>query len=131
MTDETKGDGMIASDEEIAAWAERHDLHFGGSKIDVRSAFEDAQTLKQAAQSAMRVDEAVLVNRHDLLGLLDGNLEAANIAIGCTGGIDFIEEHGGEESEDHMEQVAYHLYYTLNKAARLRDALQAAIGGKE
>lgn len=38
-----------ATDADIAAWAERHDLSFGGSKIDARSAFEDAETLHLAA----------------------------------------------------------------------------------
>lgn len=88
---------------------------------------EFRELLLHAEQSPAREvsDEDVLVSRSDLLGLLDGNLEAANVALSYTGGIDFIEQHGGEDSEEPMEQVAYHLYYTLFKAERLRASLQA------
>jgi hypothetical protein len=75
-------------------------------------------------------DERIEVSRDDLLGLLDGNLQAASVALSYTGGIDFIEEHGGEESEEPMEQVAYHLYYTLHKAERLRATLESMVRGK-
>jgi len=75
----------------------------------------------------------VLVDRHDLLKLLEANLSAANEAIPLTSGIDFIEDHGGEESDDDMERVAYHLYYGLFAAERLRNSLSAAptLAGKE
>ncbi|WP_426269204.1 hypothetical protein ACN9MB_13330 [Dyella kyungheensis] len=75
-------------------------------------------------------DDRIEVSRVDLLGLLDGNLQAASVALSYTGGIDFIEEHGGEESDEPMEQVAYHLYYTLHKAERLRAALESMVRGK-
>jgi hypothetical protein len=46
-----------ATDADIAAWAERHDLSFGGSKIDARSAFEDAETLHLAADPSLRAED--------------------------------------------------------------------------
>jgi len=39
-----QGEAVPATDAEIAAWAERHDLSFGGSKTDARDAFEDAES---------------------------------------------------------------------------------------
>ena len=70
-------------------------------------------------------DETLRVSRRDLLTLLDHNLDAANEAIQSTAGIDFIEEHGGPDSEEIMERVAYHLYYGLLAAERLRNLLAA------
>lgn len=85
------------------------------------------------AERAAVPDGWVLVDRHDLLKLLEANLSAANEAIPLTSGIDFIEDHGGEESDDDMERVAYHLYYGLFAAERLRSSLSAAptLAGKE
>lgn len=40
------------TDADIAAWAERHDLGFGGSMTDARCAFEDAQTFTAALPNA-------------------------------------------------------------------------------
>lgn len=64
---------------------------------------------------------SVTVPRCDLLALLEGNLAAANIALSIHPLIDRIEENGGADAEDDSEQMAYHLYYTLAAAARLRD----------
>ena len=61
-----------------------------------------------------------------LLDLLDHNLEAANIALALHSSIDFIEAHGGAESEDDMERVAYHLFYGLFAAEKLRAAMSEA-----
>lgn len=67
----------------------------------------------------------VTVSKADLLALLDGNLEAANIALSIHPNIDRIEENGGAEADDDTEQMAWHLYYTLHAAARIRSAIAA------
>lgn len=43
-----------ATDDEIASWAERHNLNFGGSATDARCAFEDAEShhLTRATEAA-------------------------------------------------------------------------------
>lgn len=65
-------------------------------------------------------EESITVSRADLLKVLDGNLAAASEALAVHTSIDFIEEHGGADSEDDLERVAYHLFYTLHAAERLR-----------
>lgn len=74
----------------------------------------------------------ITVDRNDLQTLLDQNREAGHIAMAYTPSIDSIEEHGGAESEDHVEQIAYHLYYGMHAAMRLRKTLENAVssGGK-
>ena len=69
--------------------------------------------------------DGVYVSCSDLRNLLDKNLNAANVALGYAGSIDHIEENGGGDSEDGMEQVAYYLFYGLHSAQRLRETLEA------
>lgn len=74
--------------------------------------------------------DVVLVPREDLRNLLDENLEAAKIALGLHSSIDFIEEHGGPDSEDDTERMAYHLFYSLHAAERLRAILEGPAAGE-
>lgn len=78
------------------------------------------------AQGGDSREGMVLVPRSDLLALLDGNLEAANIALGIHSNIDFIEAHGGADSDDDTEQMTYHLFYSLHPANRLRALAEAS-----
>ena len=87
------------------------DINFGVNPMPVKTVRADAGR------------RYVQVLESDLMDLLTANLEAAQEAIMSTGGIDFIEEHGGPESEDTVERIAYHLYYGLFAAERLRVSL--------
>lgn len=78
---------------------------------------------------------SVTVSVADLRAVLDGNLSAANIAVPLTDGIDVIEARGGDDSDDDVERIAYHLFYTLHAAERLRALLpeipaDRAMGGE-
>jgi hypothetical protein len=78
------------------------------------------------------VTDTVAVDRVTLTELLDHNIEAAEIATAAAGGsIDFIEQRGGREADDDMDRIAYHLFYSLFAAEKLRAALTAALAAKE
>lgn len=78
----------------------------------------------------------VTVPVKELRELLDGNLAAAEEALPYAGGsIDFIESRGGDESDDPADRIAYHLFYALHAAEKLRALLpevpaDRAMGGE-
>jgi hypothetical protein len=49
----------VVTDDEIYAWAVRHDLSFGGSSVDARAAFEDAQSFAQTLGEPVAVPDAI------------------------------------------------------------------------
>lgn len=79
---------------------------------------------------------SVTVPVKDLRDLLDGNLAAAQDAMPLAGdSIDFIEARGGAEADEATDRIAYHLFYSMFAADKLRALLPVvadrAMGGDQ
>lgn len=81
----------------------------------------------------------VTVPVKELREVLDGNIAAAEDALPQAGNsIDFIEARGGADADDASDRIAYHLFYAMFAAEKLRpllpqipaDSAMGAGGGK-
>lgn len=124
-------------DERVAfeAWArsEGHGCERAELGGYVFGATHSAWKGRQAALAHPRPtgDGMVSVSRLDLESLLECNRAAAQEATESHSGIDFIEARGGDEAEDVADRIAYHLYYSLFPAMRIRESLVAAPTGEQ
>lgn len=73
---------IVVTDEDVAAWAERHDLSFGGSKIDARAAFEDAQTFAQTLGEPVAVPDGWMLFPKEAWTFLWGTSPLDGISFG-------------------------------------------------
>lgn len=131
--------GTARCAERIREYAEPSDeaLRVMLSENDATAAIAALAAPPADARDAGNYNEgSVTVFVADLRAVLDGNLAAAEEALPYAGGsIDFIESRGGDESDDPADRIAYHLFYTLHAAERLRALLpeipaDRAMGGE-
>lgn len=77
-------DGWQATDDEIAAWATRHDLHIS-SATDRRAVFEDAESLRPsiAAPAAQGDTEGLKIKEFGTVTVVDDSLVLSNFVFDC------------------------------------------------